>query len=81
MKSTGIIRPLDELGRIVIPMEMRKNLSIGPKAPLEIFVEGSQIILRKYEPCCVFCGSENDNVLLNNKRVCKSCIEKLNAAK
>jgi len=81
MKSTGIVRKVDELGRIVLPMEIRNTLDISPKDPLEIFVEGDQIILRKYEPCCVFCGSINDNVLLNGKRVCKACIEKLNATK
>ncbi len=81
MKSTGIVRKVDELGRIVLPMEIRNTLDISPKDPLEIFVENDQIVLRKYEPCCVFCGSASDNVLLNSKRVCKSCIEKLNAAK
>lgn len=81
MKSTGIVRKLDELGRIVLPMEMRNTLDISPKDPIEIFVENDQIILRKYEPRCIFCGSDSENVLLNNKRVCRSCIEKLNATK
>ena len=81
MKSTGIVRKVDELGRIVLPMEIRNTLDINPKDPLEIFVENDQIVLRKYEPCCVFCGSTSDNVLLNSKRVCRACIEKLNATK
>lgn len=81
MKSTGIIRKVDELGRVVIPMEIRTTLDISPKDELEIFVENDQIILRKHEPYCTFCGSSKDNVLLNDKRVCKSCIEKLNAMK
>ncbi len=81
MKSTGIIRKVDELGRVVIPMEIRIALDIEPKDPLEIFVENNQIVLRKHEPYCIFCGSASDNVLLNDKRVCKACIEKLNATK
>ncbi|MBQ4509189.1 MAG: AbrB/MazE/SpoVT family DNA-binding domain-containing protein [Clostridia bacterium] len=81
MKSTGIVRKLDELGRVVLPMEMRVTLDIKPKDPIEIFVEGNQIILRKYEPTCIFCGSASNNVLLNGKRVCRACIEKLNATK
>lgn len=54
MKSTGIVRKVDELGRIVIPMELRKSLGISEKDPMEIFVDGDQIILRKYAPGCVF---------------------------
>lgn len=81
MKSTGIVRKLDELGRVVLPMEMRVTLDIKPKDPIEIFVDGDEIILRKYEPTCIFCGSEENNVLLNGKRVCRTCIEKLNATK
>lgn len=81
MKSTGIIRKVDELGRVVIPMEIRIALDIEPKDPLEIFVENNQIVLRKHEPYCIFCGSISENVLLNGKRVCKACIEKLNETK
>ena len=78
MKSTGIVRHLDELGRIVLPMELRNTLDIGPKDKLEIFVEGEKIILKKFAPSCTFCGSTKDNVTLNNKRVCKACLAKLN---
>ena len=78
MKSTGIVRRMDELGRIVLPMEIRNTFDINAKDPLEIFVEEDKIILKKYEPCCIFCGNASDNVMLNNKRVCKNCIEKLN---
>ncbi len=81
MKSTGIVRNLDALGRVVLPMEMRKTLGIEEKDPIEITLEGDTIVLRKYEPCCIFCGSTENNVLLNNKRVCRKCIEKLNATK
>ena len=81
MKSTGIVRNLDALGRVVLPMEMRKTLNIEEKDPIEITLEGDTIVLRKYEPCCIFCGSAENTVLLNNKRVCRKCIEKLNATK
>ena len=77
MKSTGIVRKLDELGRIVLPMEIRNTFNLEPKDPIEIFVEDDQIILKKYQPCCIFCKSTKNNVIFNDKRVCKSCIEKL----
>lgn len=80
MKSTGIVRKMDELGRIVLPMEMRNTFDINPKDPIEIFVEDDKIILKKYAPSCTFCGSTSDNVMLNEKRVCKACIEKLKNA-
>ena len=81
MKPTGIVRKMDELGRIVLPMELRNNLGIKNKDPLEIFVDGDCIILRKYQPACCFCGETKDTVSFNEKLVCKSCIEKLNKAK
>ena len=81
MKSTGIVRRMDELGRIVLPMEIRNTFDIKTKDPLEIFVEDDRIILRKYQPACVFCGETTDNVIFGQKRVCKACIEKLNEMK
>ena len=77
MNSTGITRKLDELGRIVLPMEIRNKFNINPKDALEIFIDGDKIVLKKYEPCCIFCGNTSDNVLYHEKRVCKKCIEKL----
>ena len=55
MKSMGIVRKVDELGRVVLPMELRKTMDINEKDPLEIFVDGSSIVLKKYEPACIFC--------------------------
>jgi len=73
MKSTGIVRKVDDLGRIVLPKELRKVLDIEERDPLEIFVDGSYIMLQKYEPCCIFCGS-NDNVnLYKGKSICGAC--------
>ena len=73
IKSTGIIRKVDELGRIVIPRELRLMLEIQEKDPLEIFIEGSSIILKKYNPNCIFCGSSKDLHLYKNKLVCTKC--------
>ncbi|MCH4887369.1 AbrB/MazE/SpoVT family DNA-binding domain-containing protein [Acidaminobacter sp. JC074] len=77
MKSTGIVRKVDELGRVVIPIELRRTLMIGEKDALEIFVEGDTIILKKYEPACVFCGQAKGVQNLKGKNVCPSCIEEI----
>ncbi len=77
MNSTGITRKLDDLGRIVLPMEIRTKFNINPKDALEIFIDGDKIVLKKYEPCCIFCGNVSDNILYQEKRVCRKCIEKL----
>lgn len=79
MKSTGIVRPVDNLGRIVIPMEIRSTFDINPKDSLEIFTDGEKIVLRKYRPCCVFCGSADDTVYFEDKKICKKCLEKITA--
>ncbi len=81
MKSTGIVRKVDELGRVVIPIELRRTLSIGEKDALEIFVDGSQIILKKYEPACIFCGQAKDNKNYKGKNICPSCIEEIESMK
>lgn len=78
MKSTGIVRKVDELGRVVIPIELRRTLYIQERDSLEIYVDGDKIILRKYEPACVFCGNANDVVIFRGKNVCKECLEEMN---
>ena len=77
MKSTGIVRKIDELGRIVIPIELRRTLDINIKDSLEIFVDGEQIILKKYNPSCIFCGDAKDVVHYKGKNICKACLEDL----
>ena len=77
VKSTGIVRKVDELGRIVIPIDLRRNLRIGEKDALEIYVDNEKIILRKYEPSCIFCGSAEEIVLFNDKNICRSCLKSL----
>lgn len=75
--STSITRDVDSLGRIVIPKELRKILGIEPKTPLEIYVDGKSIILKKYSPACIFCDSASDVVNYCDKKVCRECIDKL----
>ncbi|MBB6631938.1 MULTISPECIES: AbrB/MazE/SpoVT family DNA-binding domain-containing protein [Clostridium] len=75
MKSTGVVRRVDELGRIVIPIELRRTLDIAEKDALEIYVDGEQIILKKYEPACIFCGDARDVTNYKGKNICKSCME------
>lgn len=79
MKSTGVTRHLDELGRIVLPKELRKTLHIEPKDEMEIFTEGDRIVLTKYIPFCVFCNGEDGVTEFMGKRVCRACIEKIKA--
>lgn len=75
MKSTGIVRKVDELGRIVLPIELRKNLDINIKDPLEIYVDGNSIVLKKYLPACIFCGEATDVIQFQGKNICKKCID------
>lgn len=77
MKSTGIVRKVDELGRIVLPIELRRTLGINEKDSLEIYVNGDHIILKKHTPCCIFCGSSHVDVDFKDKMICDNCIEEL----
>ena len=81
MKSTGIVRKVDELGRVVLPIELRRTLVINEKDALEIFVDGHQIILQKYEPACIFCQSNDDIVSFCGKNICRDCLSKLSKLK
>jgi transcriptional pleiotropic regulator of transition state genes len=77
MKSTGIVRRVDELGRVVIPIELRRTLDIAEKDALEIYVDGEHIILKKYEPACIFCGQAKDVVQYKGKNICTKCLDEL----
>lgn len=81
MKSTGIVRRVDELGRIVLPIELRRTLDIAERDPLEIYVEGSAIVLKKYRPTCVFCDSVKDISVYREKNVCARCLKELRGEK
>ena len=77
MKATGIIRRVDELGRVVIPIELRNKFGITEKDPMEIYVDSSSIILKKYEPNCIFCDSSKKLVEFHGKQICEKCLNSL----
>ena len=81
MKSTGIIRRMDELGRVVIPIEIRNQFDIVEKDPIEIYVDGSCIVLKKFEPNCIFCGNTKNLLTNNNKLICHECTKKIGELK
>ena len=77
MKSTGIVRKVDELGRIVLPIELRRTLDIAERDELEIYLDEDKVILKKYEPSCIFCGSSCGLVTYHGRNVCMECIENM----
>ena len=77
MKATGIVRKVDELGRIVLPIELRRTLNIDIRDPLEIYVDGESIMLKKYQPACIFCDSAKDISTFKGKNICAACLKEL----
>ena len=77
MKSTGVTRQIDELGRFVLPIEIRRAMDINVKDTLEIFTDDNRIILQKYQPACSFCSNADNIVLFAGKRICRSCLDEL----
>ena len=77
MKSTGIVRKIDELGRVVLPIELRRTLDLSEKDGLEIFVDGNTIVLKKYEPACIYCGNAKDVEYFKGKNICPDCLAEL----
>lgn len=77
MKSTGVVRRVDDLGRIVIPKELRTTLDIVEKDALEIYIEGEAIILKKYSPACIFCGEAKNVINYKGKNLCSKCINEI----
>ena len=77
LKSTGIVRKVDDLGRVVLPIELRRTLEIAEKDSLEIYVDGDSIILKKYEPACIFCGNAQNVTVYKGRNVCEDCITEL----
>ena len=74
MNSTGIVRRMDALGRLVLPIELRRNLNFEINDGLEIFVDNGHIVLRKYQPACVFCGNANEVIMFKGKKICAECL-------
>ncbi len=77
MKSTGMVRKVDELGRIVLPISIRQNMGIGARDSVEIFTDENRIILQKYQSSCIFCNNADDLTYFNDQRICRECLEKL----
>jgi transcriptional pleiotropic regulator of transition state genes len=77
MKSTGIVRKVDELGRIVIPIELRRTLNFETKDSLEIYVDEGKIIFKKYQPACIFCNDAADIINFKGKNICPDCLEEI----
>ncbi len=77
MKSTGIVRRVDELGRVVLPIELRRTLQIADKDSLEIYVDEEKIVLKKYEPACIFCGNAENIEVFRGKNICQDCLKSL----
>ncbi len=73
MKSTGIVRPVDSLGRIVLPIELRRVLNIDKDAALEVYVDNDAIVLKKYQPACIFCGSGDHVEQYHGRNICGEC--------
>ncbi len=82
IQPIGVTRPVDKMGRVVIPKEIRKQLKVeNDKDSFEIYMKGDMVVLKKYQPRCVFCKSLDDCVMYEGYTVCKECIEKLNNLK
>ena len=77
MKTTGIVRKVDELGRVVLPIELRRSMGIEVKDSIEIYVDEDAIILKKYEPACIFCGSTSRLTTYMDKKICADCAKKI----
>jgi transcriptional pleiotropic regulator of transition state genes len=77
MKATGIVRKVDELGRIVLPMELRRTMDIKEKDPIEVYVDAGTIVLKKYEPTCIFCGEAKNVDEHKGKNICDDCMKEL----
>ena len=79
MKSTGVVRRLDNLGRVVLPIELRRTMGIDVKDKLEVLVDGENIVLRRYHDACIFCGGDESLIFFNGKQVCRDLAEGLAA--
>ena len=77
MKATGIVRKVDELGRIVLPIELRRTLGIVVRDPIEIYVDEDKILLKKYAPACIICGESDDLIEYKGQKICRKCIERM----
>lgn len=79
MKATGMVRKVDELGRVVLPIELRRTMGIDIKDAMEIYVDNNKIILQKYQPACLFCDNADNIKHYKDKMICGECIDKIKA--
>ena len=79
MKSTGIVRKVDEQGRIVLPIELRRTLDLGERDELEIYMDDDKVVLKKYEPACIFCNDARNVVNYKGRNICRSCLDDMKA--
>lgn len=77
MRSLGMVRRIDELGRIVLPIEIRRMMELNPGEGVEIFSEKNRVILQKYSPACIFCGEADEIISYKDKKICRKCYEEL----
>lgn len=77
MKSTGIVRRIDNLGRVVLPIELRRIFDIDKEDPVEIFVDDNYIMLKKYQPACIFCNDAKDVINFKGKNICQKCLAEM----
>ena len=81
MKTTGLVRNLDEMGRLVLPKELRRKLGLQEREPVEFFIDGQQIVIKKHQKTCVFCGADDNLLQFKEKTVCESCVGDLHLIK
>ena len=81
MKSTGVVRRIDNLGRVVLPVELRRTFDLKREDAVEIFIDNEYILLKKYEPACIFCGNADNVTMFGGKLICHDCIAKLKDVK
>jgi len=77
LKPAGVVRKVDQLGRIVLPKSLRKRYQMNEGDPVEILVQGDHIILERYHPRCVFCGSIDDVREFKERYLCSACITEM----
>ena len=77
MKATGVVRKIDPLGRLVIPIEVRRMLGLRENEPVEMFIDGTKVVIQKYVPACIICGSLADVHTIDDKNICDICVEKI----
>lgn len=77
MKTTGIVKKIDQLGRVVVPREIRRSLMLEESDPVEMYLENGAVIIKPYKPNCIICGGADDIVLYKTKKICSDCVEGL----